>query len=92
MTDLPQAAIDAALEVIKSKHLLIGHGRGSDEMFVQAVLAAAAPHLAAAERERIAQLAEKHHATFTKFHAADCPGHGRWPFAALIRQETHDDQ
>ena len=49
MTDLPQAAIDAAMDTIERL------GAGGSRTTVRIVLAAAAPHIAAAERERIRQ-------------------------------------
>jgi len=57
MTQIPQAAMDAATHALLNEHPQIQMDDGEAEYDVRVVLEAAAPHIAAAERERIRQLA-----------------------------------
>ena len=58
MTDVPQAAIDAAMDTIERL------GSGGSRTTVRIVLEAAAPHIAATERASIIQLALRKRAVY----------------------------
>jgi hypothetical protein len=91
VTGVPQAAIDAAIKALKDAALLnnAGYLPGDEEWAAEAVIAAAAPHLYAAQRERDAQLADKHGAWIPgKTLGPGVAEPGRW-FSAIIRQEDH---
>ena len=75
MTDVPQAAVLAALSAER--------GDMDARTRALAVLNAAAPHLYAAERERIRQLAIKHQATY--WVGPDDSLAPRRPFALLLQ-------
>jgi hypothetical protein len=60
MTDLPPAAIDAAHAYDLAHRPRVGHWTRPPDDQVARLLAGAAPLIAAAERERIRQLATKH--------------------------------
>jgi hypothetical protein len=76
---VPQAAIDAAEQAIRDRYTITGPDVDRHIRFamgdVRAALSAAAPHLAAAERERIRQLAIDKRATYSSHH---------WLFADLL--------
>lgn len=76
---VPPAAIDAAMDTIERL------GAGGSRTTVRIVLQAAAPHIAATERERIRQLATEHCAN-AKVTADNIAGY-RWiMFADLLTE------
>ena len=97
MADIPQAAIGAAARAVHAAQhpWATCHSEPLPQHIEAATAAvdAAAPHLAVAERERIAQLAESLDAKARQcFPSCGCIAGLHWtPFADLIRQEaTHD--
>jgi hypothetical protein len=85
---LPQAAVDAMRRARDSgPHGAIGGVAYSDEEIVR-LAEAAAPHIAAAERERIALLAERHRVKYGAYVAINGKQtSGLRQFADLIRTE-----
>ena len=57
MTGLPRAAVDAAIQALLKEHPQIQVTDEEPEHDVRIAMEAAAPHIAAAERERIRHLA-----------------------------------
>ena len=84
---VPPQAITAAAETL-SQHIESGEMR--PRILARLMLNAAAPHLAAAEREACAQLAEQAQAVYPEFTEETVPGHpGRQfmrQFASLLRE------
>jgi hypothetical protein len=90
MSGIPQAAISAAAEAIWP--CVAKDGAHTAEHIAKRALEAAAPHLRAAVRERIAALAANHAATYP-VPWGDGERHPlgetkRKPFADLIREEN----
>ena len=91
---ITDAALDAAMAVVPDRHLgyLGGWEPAIDRRDMRRVLEAAAPLLAAAEREACAHLAEEHAASYqVTCTMQDCPcppgtSVHRLPFAALLRE------
>jgi hypothetical protein len=75
---VPQAAIDAAMDTIERL------GAGGSRTTVRIVLEAAAPHIAAAERDRIRQLATHVDATYLSLE----DGYTPLQFADLLTEGT----
>lgn len=89
MTNLPETAIAAA----KDAFARVYNDPATMTACVGAAIEAAAPLIAAAERERIAVLAEKHDA-FVPVTREDTYGaeyQGSEPFADLIREQDGPD-
>ena len=89
--DFPPEAIAAGAQALRKAALLdnAGYIDGDEERAAQAVLEAAAAHLATAERERCAQLAEVKRAVYCKpCDGAPCDYDDELaPFAALLREQ-----
>lgn len=82
---VPPQAITAAVEAVMVQRNLVSEGsREWATRIVTGALAAAAPHLAAAERERCAQLADERRAGYV---VLDQQTGAEWrPFASLLRE------
>ena len=102
MTDVPPQAITAAASVLtrvlaKPGDELNPNQLALDQVLAKRVLDAAAPHLAAAERDACAQLAEQVGASYLEAVGDDDPISLIFPFADLLRgggeapKEDHHD-
>lgn len=92
---VPPQAIAAAEHAIRARYTITGPDVDRRVKFVmgdvRAALEAAAPLLAAVERERCAQLAEKTGAIIPFRMAADNSTGYERQFAELLRKEDHHD-
>lgn len=86
---VPPQAITAGTDAVMAQRNLKSEGsRDWARRIVMAALEAAAPHLAAAERERCAQLADKVRAVYwhPRHFGTGLPIQSAEPFADLLRQ------